>query len=701
MALTRAQLLAGNRLQGEVLGGQVQAVTAGVGVAISSNGSLSINTADPAFNAFVRTNSASAYNSYIWPTAAGTSGQQLTKGVGDALVWSDSDGIPWTAKGQLVVGTGTNTQTILNVGTDGQILIADSTSASGLSYTSNYVSTSGATGAANIPAGTTGQQPLTPATGALRYNSTTTSLEFYNGTNWETVASSATGAFVAQSVPTAGTASAIVPSGTTAQQQTLPLPLAGYTRFNTDTTLMEVFNGTIWTPIGAPPNAGLGLNLSGVTPNQILKASTPVAATPPVAGTALNQAIDGSIYWDSNLSALFIRYNDGTTTQWVQATPSGNTLQAATLAEAAAGTLFNVYSSPQTAVPKDAAGMTGAALLPGGTNAQRPGAPSGGWLRWNNDASSTIGNRVEVYNPATTSWRPLEYATPQPAATDYTVTNGQVLSGAIVCKNFTVPAGVTATVESGVSVTSTGNVTIAGTLNGEGLGVQGAAQFDAYVYPGANVYVGPGFGLGPGSSATGGKPYAPILSLAGSGGAGGFMSNSNPLGGGGLGGKSGSGGNSGSSVLIRCYGSISVTGTINCNGSAGVIADKTPVNQAIVTGPGGGSGGTIILAADGSCTNSGTLTANGGAGESGHNSGAGGGGGGGGGWIIIQSRFGTATVGTTSVTGGAGGNNAPGVAVGGGGGGANGGGGGAAYSASTPIPLAGSAGVVQTYGSPL
>jgi hypothetical protein len=29
------------------------------------------------------------------------------------------------------------------------------------------------------------------------------------------------------------------------------------------------------------------------------------------------------MYWDDNLGEMFIRYNDGTSTQWVQITPSG------------------------------------------------------------------------------------------------------------------------------------------------------------------------------------------------------------------------------------------------------------------------------------------------------------------------------------------------------------------------------------------
>jgi hypothetical protein len=67
------------------------------------------------------------------------------------------------------------------------------------------------------------------------------------------------------------------------------------------------------------PTVGLGLAVSGTA----IKLSVPVKFGPPAAGTLPAEAIDGSLYWDNNLGLLFIRYNDGTSTQWVQVTPSG------------------------------------------------------------------------------------------------------------------------------------------------------------------------------------------------------------------------------------------------------------------------------------------------------------------------------------------------------------------------------------------
>jgi hypothetical protein len=191
VALTRAQLLSGNSAQGTVLSGQVQGVIAGPGLTIDSNGVIQINSQTViGLMKLGQTPSsaAAAYNGYTWPAGAGSAGQQLTTNGSGTLSWGDPDGIAWTAKGQLVVGTGVDTQTLLNVGANGSILIADSSQVSGLAYTSNYVPTAGATTAAFLPAGNTGNRPsLTSGqAGAIRFNTSDLELEFWNGSGWIT-----------------------------------------------------------------------------------------------------------------------------------------------------------------------------------------------------------------------------------------------------------------------------------------------------------------------------------------------------------------------------------------------------------------------------------------------------------------------------------------------------------------------------------
>lgn len=470
MALTRAQLLAGNSSQGTVLPGQVQGVTAGPGVTIDAAGVLSLNGNDPAFNGFVKTNNASAFNAFIWPNVDGSAGQQLTTNGSGTLSWSDPDGIPWTQKGQLVAATGSGSanQTLVNVGTDGQILIADSGTASGLNYTSNYVATGGSTSAAYMPAGTTLARPATPPDGSLRYNSTLTAMEFYNGSSWVGVGGgipdlglnlNTTNSLLkaatpyATTPPTAGAAAGqaingslywdteygamfvrytdanatsqwVMINGNNVTTGALDFPAGpvGGTTYAAPNGLIYTYDGTkgVWT---CPAGAQLGLGLA--TNGGFIKVSIPVASTPPATGTGAAQAMDGSLYWDDVLGALFIRYNDGTTTQWVQTTPSGGgvssltasaplassggntpniTAALATAAQAAAGTSGVVLMTPQFAVPKDASGMTGAALIPGGTNAQQPGSPVGGMFRYNTDLNP---DSMEFYDATQSLWIPL------------------------------------------------------------------------------------------------------------------------------------------------------------------------------------------------------------------------------------------------------------------------------------------------------
>jgi len=190
VALTRAQLISGNSSQGAVLSNQVQGVTAGAGVQISGTGALSINSSDPTFNGFIKTNNTSAYNGYVWPGSDGTAGFQLTTDGAGNLTWADADSIPWTAKGQLVVGTGAATQTLLNVGTNTSFPVADSTATSGLVYTSALKS------AVLLPVGNaTTERPTAPVVGQVRYNNVANEFEGYSGASpvWQPLGGQPTG----------------------------------------------------------------------------------------------------------------------------------------------------------------------------------------------------------------------------------------------------------------------------------------------------------------------------------------------------------------------------------------------------------------------------------------------------------------------------------------------------------------------------
>lgn len=111
---------------------------------------------------------------------------------------------------------------------------------------------------------------------------------------------------------------------------------------------------------------------------------------PPVVGLPA-----GSLYWNTISGRLSILYDDGDSTQWVQATPGG---QFATNAEAITGTETDKALSPATGVAKDAPGMAGAAIIPSGTTAERPSPASVGMFRFNTDLGAT-----EVYTG--TEWK--------------------------------------------------------------------------------------------------------------------------------------------------------------------------------------------------------------------------------------------------------------------------------------------------------
>jgi len=174
----------------------------------------------------------------------------------------------------------------------------------------------------------------------------------------------------------------------------------------------------------AAPQANLSLNADGTVTLPVYTAGV---------APALFQA--GTLWFDTAAPTLLVR-NPGNTA-WVSAGGGGGgsvtavtgtlpitvatgtstpviainaatnaaagSIEIATLAEAATGTDATRASTPETSVPKNAAGMTGAALIPGGNNAARPGTPVKGMTRYNDDDGDPA--YMEFYNG--TSWSPI------------------------------------------------------------------------------------------------------------------------------------------------------------------------------------------------------------------------------------------------------------------------------------------------------
>lgn len=99
----------------------------------------------------------------------------------------------WTAKGELAVGTGPLTQTVLSPGIDTSVLVTDSASASGLSWSDTLLT------AALLPRGQGTERPVAPIAGQIRYNTTDDQFEGYLGATpaWEAFSTMPTGGVTA------------------------------------------------------------------------------------------------------------------------------------------------------------------------------------------------------------------------------------------------------------------------------------------------------------------------------------------------------------------------------------------------------------------------------------------------------------------------------------------------------------------------
>lgn len=245
----------------------------------------------------------------------------------------------------------------------------------------------------------------------------------------------------------------------------------------------------------------------------------------------------------------------------------------------------------------------------------------------------------------------------------YVAVNGDILGdGEYYYTNFTVPSGVTITVSKLAKVFITGNAVIAGTVNVTPASLGGSEYLVTSLSGASTGQPGQGFGSRAGETPAGAYSYT--ISPVGSGGCSGgyaIITNSGLIS---L--TTRVGGNGGGCFWLEAAGNITVTGTINAQGTAGDIAFATgnTASTGWVLGAGsGGSGGLILLKALGTITVSGFLNVSGGNGGTGIvNSGglgAEGGGGGGGGRIYLAAPAVNTTGSTLNIAGGLGGTNNP------------------------------------------
>lgn len=621
----------GNSAQGTVLPGQVQAVKPGSGIAIAADGTITVDYSTVAgVMKLGQTQSAAlaAYNGYNWPAATGSVGEQLTisaiSGGVTTLAWSNPSA-NWSAKGQLLVGTGPDTSTLLNPGSDGAMPVADSSATEGISYSDALTS------CVLMPAGTTLERPLTPVAGAVRFNTDTSILEIYSGTTW---LGSGTGnvSSVDASGGTTGlsfSGGPIITSGT--------LTLGG--------TLALASGGT-----GATTQSGAANNVlpsqTGNNGKVLFTDGTNVSWAGGAGGTVTNVSGTAPISVANGSSTPAISISTATTS-------ATGVVQLADATVSKAGTNTTRASVPAYSVPKDAANMTGAALIPAGTDVQRPATPSGGMLRFNTTPPT---NGLEVYDPSLTTWKPLQYAQDPAVYPSLTVAAFDTVTWSSktgVFNNIYIYG--TVNLQGVSTLEARGSVTIdaGAVINGDGAGIPGAVNVTAA----ADYAIGAmGRGLGGGYRGTSStssvfQSYPITASLFGSAGASGDANSLNPVA---L--TSGVGGASGASLQIKAAGAITYAGTASLKGGDGVDGNAPVGSSGYACGGGGGSGGAFVLLSNTSIAFSGSVDVSGGNGGklnglaySGANAGYGGGGGGG--WIVLEAPIVTNT-GTVTKTGG-------------------------------------------------
>jgi hypothetical protein len=153
------------------------------------------------------------------------------------------------------------------------------------------------------------------------------------------------------------------------------------------------WNGKRITNLGDPVNAGDALNKQWAQANLISGAY--VADTPPAVAQA------GNLWWDSDSGNLFLKYSDGTSTQWVQvnvASPSAyaSFLQRQVFSASGAITLHTETRAFLVQVQGSGGGGGGSAASGAATGGAGGGGGSGAYCE------TWIIKPAGVYNPACT-----------------------------------------------------------------------------------------------------------------------------------------------------------------------------------------------------------------------------------------------------------------------------------------------------------
>ena len=282
----------------------------------------------------------SASTGFVVKDSASTvTNRQLTVGTGMTI--SNGTGV----SGDPVIGVNTNLQNLSSLsgtglmtingstfsqtsiqGTTDQISIANGTGISGaptVSIASNPIFPG--TGGAQLPSGTTAQRLA--VNGVVRYNTSTSRFEVYQGSAWATLGTgdgSVTNVqgtanqisvvngttvpviSIAANPTLPGTGGTILPSGNTAARPSGATN--GTIRYNTELAVFEVYVANAWATLAAGgtgvTSVGTGNGLLGgpITTTGTLTIDTTIVATLTDTQTLINKTIDGSANTLSNIA---------------------------------------------------------------------------------------------------------------------------------------------------------------------------------------------------------------------------------------------------------------------------------------------------------------------------------------------------------------------------------------------------------------
>ena len=231
-----------------------------------------------------------------------------------------------SANGLMTISSGGAISAVTLLGTANQVTVANGNGVSGvptIALADNPIL--GGTASLTLPIGTSGNRPVAPVNGMIRYNTTTARFEGYQGGAWVTAGSgdgtvtTVTGTAdqitvvngtttpiisLALNPIVPGTASITLPIGSTANR---PVGSNGMIRYNTDIGLFEGYVNGAWQTIAAGSGVtsvatGTGLLGGPITSTGTITIDTNVVATNSNVMTLTNKTISGSTNTLTNIA---------------------------------------------------------------------------------------------------------------------------------------------------------------------------------------------------------------------------------------------------------------------------------------------------------------------------------------------------------------------------------------------------------------